>query len=70
MSLNTVDDRALELRLSIEQQVEAESSALADARSNTPSWFRIRQGDQAYIRHLVLELSALAHGKAIAIDWE
>ena len=70
MELNRIDDRALQERLRIEKQVEAETSAFADARSNTPSWWRIQQCDQLYIRQLVLELSALAHGEAISIDWE
>ena len=70
MNFNHLDNRALQERLRIEQQVEAETSALADARSNTPSWWRIKNCDELYIRQLVLELSALAHGKAVSIDWE
>ena len=35
MSLNNIDAEAIQERLRIEQQIEAEVSASADARSNT-----------------------------------
>ena len=70
MNFNNLDDRALQERLRIEQQVEAETSAFADARSNTPSWSRIYQGDLLYTQQLILTLSSMVHGEAVAIDWE
>ena len=69
MNLNEVDALALQEQLQLEKQIEAEVSASADAKSNTPSWWRIRQCDQLYIEQLILQLSAMAHGKAVAIDW-
>ena len=65
-----VDELAIvQEHIDIKQHVEAEMSAMADARSNTPSWIRISQGDQLYIQELILELCSLAHGRSVAIRW-
>lgn len=70
INLSQIDEFAIQERVAIEKQVEAEMSALADAKSNTPSWLRIKQGDQLYIEQLIVELCAMAHGQSIAIDWD
>lgn len=68
MELNVIDQAAIEEQQAIEQEIEAEVSARADARSNTPSWWRISEGDTNYTLNLIEELNVLA--RAPLAVWE